>query len=161
MIWPLSLGSWFYKQWVINKRNQAVRNVMRNEIKVLLRAYPVVQWLGVSSAGGAYSVPGLGAKTPHATPQGPQLLSPHTTTKTLCAATKSRHSRINKCTFLFKEILWLGTRGMGLRISAKIKTGDLAQMLLFPEERPSFLTSVHLEDTFNPYDIQNLHIMHY
>lgn len=50
---------------------------------------------------------------------------------------------------------------MGLRISAKIKTGDLAQMLLFPEERPSFLTSVHLEDTFNPYDIQNLHIMHY
>ena len=51
---------------------------MRNEIKVLLRAYLVVQWLGVSlpSAGGACPVPGLGAKTPHAAPQGPQLLSP-------------------------------------------------------------------------------------
>ena len=33
--------------------------------------------------------------------------------------------------------------------------------LLFPEERPSFLIRVHLEDTFNPQDTQKLHVTHY
>jgi len=59
------------------------------------------------------------------------------------------------------KVLLLGMHGMGISISAKIKGGNLALMLLLPEGRSSFLSRVHLHDTFNPYDPQYLHMLYF
>lgn len=59
------------------------------------------------------------------------------------------------------KVLLLEMHGMVLNISAKLKAGNLAQVLLFPEEGSSFLTRVHLDDTFNPYDPKYLLVIHY
>lgn len=56
------------------------------------------------------------------------------------------------------KVLPLRIHGMSISIHAKIKAGDSAQMLCFLRGY-SFLTREHLDDTFNPYDLQFLRVI--